>query len=286
MGRFFTFVIFLIFFFQKFCAQNKTFSVALFFQINETGLEQQYKKLDSLCTLMVDGDYKIDVRGYADFLSDNHYNQILSEKRAALVSLYLKKKTKMHQQILVESKGLGENNSKDNGAPFGDASQRRVDIFVSALQRDNSTQTENINRTKKKSNQPPENKINMLKVGESMEIEGLNFVPGRHIAMKSSMPALEKLVQTLKEHSDLKIELQGHICCITDGETDGYDYDSYDRNLSENRARAVYDYLVKNDIDADRLTYKGYGHAQPKVFPETTPEEEQTNRRVEVKVLK
>jgi outer membrane protein OmpA-like peptidoglycan-associated protein len=47
----------------------------------------------------------------------------------------------------------------------------------------------------------------------------------------------------------------------------------------------VNDYLVKNGIDASRLTYKGYGHSRPKVSPEKSPADEQMNRRVEILVL-
>jgi outer membrane protein OmpA-like peptidoglycan-associated protein len=98
------------------------------------------------------------------------------------------------------------------------------------------------------------------------------------------MPVLVKLVETLKKETNLRIEIQGHVCCF-DGNDDGFDYDNLDHQLSVNRAKAVYDYLIKNGIEASRLTYKGYGYSDPKVFPEITPQDEQMNRRVEVKVL-
>lgn len=102
--------------------------------------------------------------------------------------------------------------------------------------------------------------------------------------MKQSIPVLEELLATLKENSQLKIEIQGHICCMP-GDEDGMDLDTKEMSLSENRAKLVFNYLVRNGIDESRLTYKGYGHTQPKVKPERTPEEEQMNRRVEIKVL-
>jgi len=124
----------------------------------------------------------------------------------------------------------------------------------------------------------------LLKKGESLAVEGLLFMPGRHVPLESSHRVIAQLVETLKEHADLKIEIQGHICCY-DGDTDGYDHDTRDHKLSENRAKIVYNYLIKYGIDEDRLTHKGYGHKYPKIFPEQTPYDEQMNRRVEIKIV-
>jgi flagellar motor protein MotB len=51
-----------------------------------------------------------------------------------------------------------------------------------------------------------------------------------------------------------------------------------------NRAKFVYDYLIENGIEKERLSYKGYAHTRPKILVENTPEEEQINRRVEIKI--
>jgi flagellar motor protein MotB len=98
------------------------------------------------------------------------------------------------------------------------------------------------------------------------------------------MPVLEKLLSTMQANPNLKVEIQGHVCCM-DGEDDGFDYDSNDQHLSVNRARAVYDYLVEHGIEKKRLSYKGFGHSRPKIKVENTPEEEQVNRRVEIFVI-
>ena len=64
------------------------------------------------------------------------------------------------------------------------------------------------------------------------------------------------------------------------------DNDTQTMNLSENRAKLIYDFLVREGIDGNRLQYKGYGSSRPKIYPETTDEDKQANRRVEIKVLK
>jgi outer membrane protein OmpA-like peptidoglycan-associated protein len=64
------------------------------------------------------------------------------------------------------------------------------------------------------------------------------------------------------------------------------DLDTNTLELSLNRAKAVYQYLADNGIDAARLSYKGFGHKHPLVYPEDTEEKRTTNRRVELKITK
>ena len=133
---------------------------------------------------------------------------------------------------------------------------------------------------------PPQakKKIEELNKGESVAIEGLSFVPGRHLILESAVPVLQKLLKTMKDNPKLKIEIQGHVCC-TDGPEDGLDYDTREKNLSEARAKAIYDYLLAKGISDKRLSYKGFGHSKPKELIEDTPTKEQTNRRVEIMII-
>jgi outer membrane protein OmpA-like peptidoglycan-associated protein len=58
----------------------------------------------------------------------------------------------------------------------------------------------------------------------------------------------------------MKIELQGH--------TDTQGDDAHNMELSHNRAKSVYEYLINKGIAKERLTYKGYGETQPVVTDE------------------
>jgi flagellar motor protein MotB len=73
------------------------------------------------------------------------------------------------------------------------------------------------------------------------------------------------------------------VCCTN--KADGLDYDTNEKNLSEARAKAIYDYLVAKGISENRLSYKGFGHSRPKELIEDTPQKEQANRRVEIMIL-
>jgi len=54
--------------------------------------------------------------------------------------------------------------------------------------------------------------------------------------------------------------------------------------LSQNRAKAVYQYLVNGGISPIRLVYKGYGETQP-ILPNTSDENRSKNRRTEFKII-
>jgi len=80
----------------------------------------------------------------------------------------------------------------------------------------------------------------------------------------------------MKSNKNLVIEIHGHICCAS------ADY----ADLSTARAYRVYEYLITNGIQSERISYQGFGVSQPLyAIPEKTSEEEIANRRVEVKII-
>lgn len=71
-----------------------------------------------------------------------------------------------------------------------------------------------------------------------------------------------------------------------DGHTDSTGPDAYNQNLSERRAKAVMNYLIKTvGIDASRLTAVGFGESKP-AYPNDTKENRAKNRRVEFTPVK
>jgi outer membrane protein OmpA-like peptidoglycan-associated protein len=80
------------------------------------------------------------------------------------------------------------------------------------------------------------------------------------------------IVQVLKDNPDVKFEVDGH--------TDNTGTSGHNLTLSQQRADAVKDQLVKMGIDASRLTSKGLGDTKP-VSDNNTLEGKANNRRVE-----
>lgn len=265
---------------------NNDSVVHLYYTINQFSSIPHHKALDSLSEALKGAIYQVKILGYADYLHTNAYNKQLSEKRAKAVKVYLLDKS-LPNITITECKGFGELKSPEKGSKQGEAAQRRVDLIIKKQHIKKRIAQQILKTAQTKDSAAPlvrqgsSKHLTDLQVGKSLVLEGLSFIPGRHVLVKGSMPVLTELLATLKNNPELTIEIQGHVCCA-DGEEDGLDYDTYEHKLSLNRAKVVYDFLVKNGIDAARLTYKGYGHTRPKIEPETSPEEEQINRRVEI----
>lgn len=136
-----------------------------------------------------------------------------------------------------------------------------------------------------KTNTTPKIDITNIKKDETIRLDNILFLPGSHRTRQDSEEALFHLYIVMKDHPTLKIRLEGHICCMKNTTHDGYDYDTQEYRLSENRAKAVYDYLVSKGIDEERLEYKGFGISKPLAWPERSFADENMNRRVEIRVL-
>jgi outer membrane protein OmpA-like peptidoglycan-associated protein len=91
-----------------------------------------------------------------------------------------------------------------------------------------------------------------------------------------SQVEMDKLVQLLKDNPTLKIQISGH--------TDNAGKPADNLALSNNRAKAVVNYLVSNGITAQRLSAKGFGETQP-VADNKTENGRAKNRRTEMKVV-
>ncbi len=284
MKTFFLSGICLLVFSLKLNSQIKSYQLSYYFSINEVNSELNFKRLDSLNDLAGKAALTIKISGYTDFLSTSNYNKILSEKRADAVKAYLVKLSNASKISIQSCSGMGEVNSKETQDVLGEPAQRRVDLMIrEEASRKKISQHQNTVQDKPANPEPPKT-INELEKGETLTIEGLTFVPGRHALTPEAEPVIKEVLKTLLDHPELKVEIQGHICCLAD-EVDGLDFDNGERKLSENRAKAVYDYLIKNGVSKSRLYYKGFGHSHPKILIETSPEEEQMNRRVEIKIL-
>jgi outer membrane protein OmpA-like peptidoglycan-associated protein len=109
-----------------------------------------------------------------------------------------------------------------------------------------------------------------------VELKNVFFETAKFDLKPESKVELDKLVAFLKFNKTLRIQLSGH--------TDNVGDKKMNQLLSQNRAKAVYDYLVANTIDANRLTFVGYGDTKPKVKNDSD-ENRAINRRTEFKVI-
>lgn len=118
--------------------------------------------------------------------------------------------------------------------------------------------------------------LTRIRVGKKVVLNNILFETGKAVLTSSSSAELDRLIGILEENANMRIEISGH--------TDNTGSESLNFRLSESRAKAVVDYLVKNGIAQGRLEFKGYGPQQP-VADNTTAAGRLQNRRVEFKIL-
>jgi outer membrane protein OmpA-like peptidoglycan-associated protein len=105
-------------------------------------------------------------------------------------------------------------------------------------------------------------------------LTGVQFETGRAVLSPRSFPALDKVAASLKEWTEVRVEIQGH----TDSRGDPF----VNKQLSQVRAEAVRLYLIQQGVAPDRLTAIGFGEEQP-IETNNTAAGRQKNRRVEMK---
>lgn len=113
------------------------------------------------------------------------------------------------------------------------------------------------------------NKINMA-------AKRIFFETAKATLLKQSFSPLNEIVKILKENEFIKLDIEGH--------TDDIGSISYNELLSQRRANAVMDYLIKEGINKNRLSAKGYGELKPIASNKTAAGRAQ-NRRAVMNIL-
>lgn len=112
--------------------------------------------------------------------------------------------------------------------------------------------------------------IKKIEVGESYQLKDINFATNSYDLTQESKNIIDGFIDFLKENPRVKVEIQGH--------TDDVGDDKANLILSDNRAKAVYEYMVIRNISPLRLSYKGYGETKP-IANNQTEEGKAKNRR-------
>jgi len=113
---------------------------------------------------------------------------------------------------------------------------------------------------------------------EKLELrEKIHFEFGKAVIKRESYPLLDQVAATLKDHPEIrKLRVEGH--------TDNKGSAQYNLRLSQKRAEAVVEYLVKKGVERERLVPKGFGLTRP-IASNATEAGRAANRRVEMIIL-
>ena len=105
---------------------------------------------------------------------------------------------------------------------------------------------------------------------------GLTFAFDRYDIQPQFRPTLDRVAEVLGDYPQTMIDIYGH--------TDSVGADAYNQTLSENRARAVADYLSMQGVNKVRMATLGYGETQP-IADNGTESGRAANRRVEIRIV-
>lgn len=221
-------------------------SVIIYYSFNSDIAPQE--KLTNLKNKLLKEASSINkIHGHTDSIGNLLYNQDLSDRRAKKIHDFL---SSLDEELLskTEVQGMGEMNVDGSKG-------RKVVVYYSPKI---SVQIRN------------------AKAGETLKINNLNFEPGSDVLLASSNHILNDLLDIMNEFPKLIIAIDGHICCDMNDET----------NLSTSRAKRVYNFLVKNGIKPERLSFKGFGSTKPLFpLPEINDQQQIANRRVEIRIV-
>lgn len=137
--------------------------------------------------------------------------------------------------------------------------------------------SENFTLDQKASGKPYLIKVGLQKieVGSSVVLKNIFFESNKFDLLPESKVELQQLISFLEENPKVAIEINGH--------TDNVGDEKSNQLLSENRAKSVYNYLLSNQVNPKRLTYKGLGEEVP-VADNSSEEGRKSNRRTEFRI--
>ncbi|MCY7351668.1 MAG: OmpA family protein [Cytophagaceae bacterium] len=115
------------------------------------------------------------------------------------------------------------------------------------------------------------------KMDRTVNLDNVYFDQSSPDIRPDSHAQLDELAEWLKGQPEFKVEIAGHTDRLGDPRLNVF--------LSENRAKAILNYLVKKGVPRKRMRYMGYGFSRP-VAPSDVEENQKKNRRVEVRVIK
>lgn len=105
---------------------------------------------------------------------------------------------------------------------------------------------------------------------------GIQFGSGNAILKQESNAILDKIVELMQKYPSYRLSIEGH--------TDNVGNENTNQNLSLDRAKACFDYLVNKKIDYKRIVFKGYGSTKP-IADNKTLQGRSKNRRVEFNLM-
>lgn len=188
---------------------------------------------------------------------ESHNRQKLMEQQQALLESAIKEQTEaqiaMERQVPRKTKEEGRVTPQQNVAtPRGDKTQQFEQLFLTCP------------------------KI-ATQAGSNMILQSIYFEENTAVLKSYAENELQRLIDFLKKNATIALEISAH--------THTQLAHSFADPISIRRAKAVVDYLAEHGIDRNRMLAAGYGKKQPLVLPDTDPDQQKINQRIEIRIL-
>ncbi|MEP1489033.1 MAG: OmpA family protein [Algibacter sp.] len=203
----------------------------------------------------------ISIYGFCDDIGANTYNLKLSQQRANAIKMIFSN-NEISEDLITNVDGKGEillkiinekNLLKIRGL------NRKVEIIVKEKAPEPiivEKPKEIVEDTLKEKTIPERIKADNLKVGDKIIFENILFKTGYSKVVPGSVKTLTEIAKSLVERDDIYFTIQGHVCC-TQYSRDAIDRKTKKRNLSEARAKYIYEYFAKKGVNKRRMRYLG-----------------------------
>ncbi len=223
-------------------------------------------------------DIQIEISGHTDRSGNEATNKSLSKDRAKFVYNYLINKGISKERL--SYKGFGSSKpAYTNKTKTGRAANRRIEITLLNKKIENLTvlvSEEKQETTAESKHLSLVSKLNSCSNGKSVILNTVVFEPNETILAKKGTTQIDSLLLYLDANPSLVIEITGY--------TDISGIEDKNIPLSTLRAKSVYDYLIANKINPDRLYFSGCGSENP-IAPNKYRWGRDLNRRIEIVVL-
>lgn len=288
-------ILFFLFFLQPLLAQEE---VIFYFDSNKSELQKsELQKLNEWMTTFPSVKI-VAINGFTDEDGTSGFNDTLAQKRVDFIYRLVEGRIKIRKDF--KTRSFGEQHQHN----VNKAENRKVSIYY-ILPKDLVREDEILGIKKEIPIEKPKparifpdvieiqnpngtksvfeldtnfmKQIDEAKPGEKLKLDNLNFQINTFAIVNESRGKLYELLIVLQQNPELSIDIQGHLCCMAVDRT----------NLSNQRAKAISNFLRMNGIENARVSYQGFGSTKPLYpLPEKNEEERAANRRVEIEIIK
>ena len=230
---------------------------SIFFEFDKFSLKEEQANAVVAFVSKIDTSRieSVQIFGYCDDRGKDAYNYTLSTNRANTVKNKLIEKG-IKSKIIITLEGKGRimlDEDMQTNVPEARSKNRRVDVVVNFK----PIVIEDLKIPGVYSNVKKD-----LIVGDRIYLDHVLFERGSSQLTYQAKKELDRIALQLHKFKNISFEIQGHVCCTPTFQKEAVDRDTKKRELSNNRAKRVYNYFLMKRISKTRMTYKGYGNTQ------------------------